>query len=258
MAEECRKKENLNVIILAKDTNNLVIFKFYSDNEKLKYIIICKEDLIFNQIGNQIYEMHPTYNKKGNYFVCNNSIVKEYMTLKENNIKNGNVITLIEHSGNTVNGVFIKRPKTKYEIEEENKIEELTKKLKEETNLDVIVLTKDTKDIITLRFKSGDQKINCSVICKNTDIFNSVANKIFEKNQVFKEYGNIFLCNDIQVNEYKSIKENNLRDGNMIIIDKMREDIDDNNNDPEREKRKLKKLAERIKKRTNINAFSFA
>ena len=81
---------------------------------------------------------------------------------------------------------------------------------------------------------------------------------IFEKNQVFKEYGNIFLCNDIQVNEYKSIKENNLRDGNMIIIDKMREDIDDNNNDPEREKRKLKKLAERIKKRTNNNAFSFA
>ena len=201
--------------------------------------------------------MHPAYNKKDNYFICNKSIVNEYCSLKENNIKNGNLIILIEHSGNCVNAVFVKKPKSKYQIEEEKKIDELSKKIKDETNLDVIVLTNDTENLITLRFQSFDQNINCNVICKDTEIFNSIANKIFEKNQVFKEYGNIFLCNEIQINEYKSIKENKLQNGNIITIKKIREANDDNN-DPERESRKLKKLAERIKKQTNIDVIILA
>ena len=52
-----------------------------------------------------------------------------------------------------------------------------------------------------------------------------------KKNQVFKEYGNIFLCNDIQVNEYKSIKENKIKDGNTILVVKREE-----NNEVEEEK----------------------
>lgn len=76
----------------------------------------------------------------------------------------------------------------------------------------------DSKDLVSLIFESGDQLLKCGIICKNSDIFNTIVNKIFEREPRLKENFNYFLCNGNRVNEYKSIKDNNIKDGNVIIL----------------------------------------
>ena len=87
-----------------------------------------------------------------------------------------------------------------------NNLEELAQNLKNESNIDVIISAKNAKNVITLKFQSGDQMINCYILCNEDDIFNSIVNKVFEKKPEFKEYGNYFLCSGNVVNEYKSLK----------------------------------------------------
>ena len=249
LAEKLKKEGNLNVIICAKDTKNLITLNFYSNDEKILCLLICNEVQIFNEIINKVYETYPDYNIRNNYFTCNQSRVNEYKSLKENNIKNEDLIILNKFTQNCVNAVFVKFKKR----EEEYELDSLAKKLKEETNIDVIVSAKDTKNIITLKFQSVDQNINYFVICNEDEIFNIVVNKIFEAKKVFKDYGNIFLCNSNKINEYKSLKENKLKNNDIIIVEKLEEDGDDTGNEKEIEEKKLKKLAERIKKETNID-----
>ena len=92
---------------------------------------------------------------------------------------------------------------------------------KDNDNIDIIYPEEENIDInnlITLIFQSGDQLLRCAIICKDTDIFNVIVNKIFEREPKFKENFNYFLCNGNRVNEYKSLKENNIKDGNAIIM----------------------------------------
>lgn len=175
-AQEIKKQTNLNVIICAKDKKNLIILNFYSDDKKIHCLLLCNEDQIFNEIINKVYETYPDYNIRNNTFICNKTRVNEYKSLKQNNIKNKNLIILNKFIKSCINGVFIKFESRKEEYE----LDSLAQKLKEETNIDVIVSAKDTKNIITLKFQSVDQKINYFVICNEDDIFNIVVNKIFE------------------------------------------------------------------------------
>ena len=73
-------------------------------------------------------------------------------------------------------------------------------------------------ELISLIIQSGDQSIQCIVICKKTEIFNNVINKVFEKNPVFKNYFNYFLCNGSIVYEYKSLEENKIKNEDAVLL----------------------------------------
>ena len=107
--------------------------------------------------------------------------------------------------------------------EEENLFNEYVEKIKQNNSQikDIIIAVegrKNPKELIHLVFQSGDQTINCVVICKNDTIFNNVINKVFEKEPKFKDLRNIFIGNGKTFNEYKSLKENNIKDGDVIIM----------------------------------------
>ena len=89
---------------------------------------------------------------------------------------------------------------------------------KENKNLRIIVSAEEPKDLLTVYFISCDQTLRCAVICNSSDIFNSVVNKLFEKEPIFKENFNYFLCNGTRVNEYKSLKENGIENESHIIL----------------------------------------
>ena len=108
---------------------------------------------------------------------------------------------------------------------EEKKLKVMANKLKEETHIDVVISAKDTKNLITIKFQSVNQHINCYAICSEKDVFNNVANKIFEKKPKFKEHGNFFLCNGNNINVNESLFENNINDKDDIIV------YDSNDND---------------------------
>ena len=72
---------------------------------------------------------------------------------------------------------------------------------------------------ITINFVSGDYQVNYySIVCKKSDQFNKVIDKLF---QVFPQYKNkkiIFLCNSKYVKKNKTISENGIKNTNVIVI----------------------------------------
>ena len=82
----------------------------------------------------------------------------------------------------------------------------------------LLVLTNEEKDVITLHFQSSDQSLNYAVRCKISEKFNVIFNKIVDSEPKLVEIGFYCLSNGAKVNEYKTIKDNNFKDGDKIII----------------------------------------
>lgn len=107
--------------------------------------------------------------------------------------------------------IMIEKPK---ESENNNPIElniDLTKSIKNNDK-------KDPKEIITLYIKSSDQLLNCKVLCNINDRFNAIVNKVIEKEPSIIEKVGFFLCNGNKINEYMTIKDNKLKDGNILLL----------------------------------------
>ena len=81
-----------------------------------------------------------------------------------------------------------------------------------------IHLIKNDKNIITIYIESSDQTLNCKIRCNSSDKFNEIVNKILEKKPEFTEKIGYFLCNGDKINEYKSLKDNGIEDGNDILL----------------------------------------
>ena len=65
---------------------------------------------------------------------------------------------------------------------------------------------------------SYDQKINCSFICKNTDIFNKLENSLYDKYPEYKDVENYFVVNGNRINKYKNLEENKIKDNEIITL----------------------------------------
>ena len=118
-----------------------------------------------------------------------------------NSINNHNLINNIDNNTNK-------------SIEYSNKNNISVEKMKET----LLVLTNEEKDVITLHFQSSDQSLNYAVRCKISEKFNVILNKIVDSEPKLVEIGFYCLSNGAKVNEYKTIKDNNFKDGDKIII----------------------------------------
>jgi len=72
--------------------------------------------------------------------------------------------------------------------------------------------------IMPIIFKSDDQNILYSVLCKNTDKFTRLKSIIYDNYPEYKEYENYFLFNGEKINELKTLDENKIKDGSIITI----------------------------------------
>jgi len=78
------------------DSNKIIEVKFVSFDKKIECQMKCLPSDTFAKIEEELYKMYPEYRKTNNNFVTNGSIVIRFQTLAENNIKNGQIIELIE------------------------------------------------------------------------------------------------------------------------------------------------------------------
>ena len=98
-------------------------------------------------------------------------------------------------------------------------------KLQNLPNEEVIHPKQIEKKQITLIFNSIDQNIqNYCVTCYNTDIFETLREKIYLKYPDFKHKEIIFIAEGEKINERVSLAENKIKDGSVILIY-----VDDNN-----------------------------
>ena len=68
---------------------------FSSTDQVIHYSIVCKFENYFSQIEQKLYKEYPEYNNSNNTFICKGNLIQKDKSLKDNNIKNSDVITLI-------------------------------------------------------------------------------------------------------------------------------------------------------------------
>ena len=73
----------------------LISIKFISSEKDIDYSLIIKNTEIFLKIECMLYEKYPKYTETENYFVVGGNKINRGKTLKQNNIKNNDIITLI-------------------------------------------------------------------------------------------------------------------------------------------------------------------
>ena len=72
--------------------------------------------------------------------------------------------------------------------------------------------------LMCLIIVSADSRIHFSIICKNTLKFFEVENLLYENFPVYKEKNNVFLFNGVIINRSKTLTENGIEDGQIIIM----------------------------------------
>ena len=166
----------------------------HKENKLIEFPIIIKE----NSPNNQIFK------KNTNMTINQKALLNDKISNENNNISNN--INLSQNESQSLNANSIN------DITSNNSSINLNKK---EKNISVLKQEK----IIVLKFISSDQCLNYSIVCKSTDKFNLVINRIFDIYPEYIEKKCFFMCNGNVINEYKDIQENKIKNGDTIIVD---------------------------------------
>ena len=180
-------------------------------NEKNKNNILLTENKKLKQEHSQLKNKINSYD---NQQTINNNLLNEIQKLQQQTIESHDqLFNSIKNLGNNLsnnsNDSIIKLIKDK-----EDRINELNEKLKRYP----FILEKNEK-IMSIIFSSVNQKINYSIVCKNTDNINKI------EEQLYKEYPNlfenqyyIFLCKGKIINRYQTFESNHIKNGDTIIL----------------------------------------
>ena len=92
--------------------------------------------------------------------------------------------------------------------------------LKEKLSRYPFELKKDEK-MISVIFTSDDQNIHFSVICKNTEKFIRLEEKLYNDYPEYSETNNYFVVNGNRIQKFKTLDENNIRNSDIIILNQI-------------------------------------
>ena len=110
-------------------------------------------------------------------------------------------------------GTLIKGP-----IDDFNKMFENDRENKEKIFVKIFNINEIKKDSMSIRFITPEGDANCLVKCFATDKFVTVEEKFYEEYPMFRETNNIFLCNGSKITRFRTLKENRINDGDIIMV----------------------------------------
>jgi len=82
-------------------------------------------------------------------------------------------------------------------------------------------LNKNEK-LMTIIFTTYDENFYYSVICKNTERFNIIENKLYDVYSDYSNPENYFFVNGRKINKVKTLEQNGIKNNSIIIINKMK------------------------------------
>ena len=138
----------------------------------------------------------------------NRNLEKNLNDLKQENIKLKETLKNNLNSNNNINNIEI----TKAFLEKDKIIKELKEKLKRYP-----FQLNEGEQLISLIIYLPD-RTKCSMICKNTEKFHKIEERIYEKFERYSETENYFLVNGRKVNRFNSLKGNTIKDGDIITM----------------------------------------
>jgi len=191
------------------------IYRDNSEDEKIKREEELKQNKI-KEIENRNKKLIEIINELEKILEC----IKK--TILNNNklqslIDNNNDKILLEKIKNMENIIIDNNGRNKdYDkiiLDKDKEIELLKYKLSEYTSS----LEKYEK-LISIIIITEDKNILNSIICKDTDKFKDIEYKIYKKNPKYSNTNNYFILNNHRININKSLKENNIKDNDIIIL----------------------------------------
>ena len=91
--------------------------------------------------------------------------------------------------------------------------------LKEKLSRYPFELSKGEK-LISVIFFSSDESMLHSIICKNTEKFIKLEEKLYNDFPEYSESDNLFIVNGNKVNKFKTLEENKIQNNGIIILSK--------------------------------------
>ena len=74
------------------------------------------------------------------------------------------------------------------------------------------------ENLIPIKIISVDQQINCDIIAKTTDLFSKIEGDLYNKYDKYKSTENYFLVNGNKVNRHKTLKDNQIKDNDILTL----------------------------------------
>ena len=158
------------------------------------------------KLSQRIRELEKIVNIKGDQYLTENSNINinklnDYLISELNNkLKNLN---------NSLNNNLTK-----------DKMNELLDeiRIKDKIISNYPVKLSDGEKLISIIFVSADQKVHYSVMCKNTDIFNTIENILYKEHPEFMKPNNDFYVEGNKINKYKSLEFNKIKNNDIITL----------------------------------------
>lgn len=148
---------------------------------------------MINDLQNELFEKE----------INNRKLLKKIKELENNKKTTGNVSSLNEKIINLYDELKIK----------DQKIEKLEKALKRYP----IELSENEK-LMSIIINSSDQKIQHSIICKNTDKFIKIEAILYKEYPEYEELSNYFLSNGKKISKFKTLEENKIKNSDIITL----------------------------------------
>ena len=179
------------------------------EEEKKKNKILQDTINKLNNTINQLKQAHNTdiqkYKKELKVYVDKNEILNNQ--IKKLSLDNTNLKEEIKKNNTQNNSDDI--------VSLYKRIDDLNKKLSRYP----FVLEEGEK-ILSVIFTSVSEKVNYSMVCKNTDSIYKLEGELYKTFPELSETNNCFLCKGTVVNRFKKFEELKFKNGDIIIINK--------------------------------------
>ena len=101
-----------------------------------------------------------------------------------------------------------------------NELQKIINMINDEINKLKSILNGNSKDnILSIGFTSCDQKINNFFLsCKDSELFVRIEEKLYDEYSEYKEKETYFMVGGNKIKRFKTLKENNIKSGSIIML----------------------------------------
>ena len=184
------------------------------NNERLKNNNLLSQNSQLQKENTNLKNKIKSFEKINNDLVNENNQLKQQIIISNNQLisltnklQNSNILSNNQYNTNDYS--FIKLIKDKEDI-----INDLNEKLKRFP----FILEKNEK-LMSVIFSSMNQKINYSIVCKNTDNIHNLEGILYkEYPNLFERQNYFYLCKGKLINKFQTLESNQIKNGDTIIL----------------------------------------